>query len=389
MRSKSILVLAITVLLAGSALAGTYSGGTGEPNNPYRIATPNDLNEIGSHPEDFNDCFILVNDINMAGFTYTTALIAPDTNSSSDGFQGTAFTGIFDGNDCNISNLTIDTAGADNDFLGLFGQIRFQTGEVKNLGIEDVNITGGDYSGFLGGLCGNNLGTISNCYATGFVTGGNKLGGLCGDNFGIISNCYATGFVTGDDHLGGLCGNNLGTISNCYATGFVTGGDYPGLLGGLCGYNRDGTISGCYFLNPTDGGGPDNGLGTALTLTQMKQQNSFLGWDFENVWDILEGQTYPFLRTVLLDPVELLVDLAQNVVDLDLPQGIENSLVAKLDSALKVLEDVNENNDGAAINSLEAFINAVEAQKGKKISEADADALIANVLEIIDLLIAE
>ena len=71
------------------------------------------------------------------------------------------------------------------------------------------------------------------------------------------------------------------------------------------------------------------------------------------------------------------------------PKGIENSLVAKLDSALKVLEDVNENNDGAAINSLEAFINAVEAQKGKKISEADADALIANVLEIIDLLIAE
>ncbi|GAG04618.1 unnamed protein product, partial [marine sediment metagenome] len=133
----SVLLLAA---LAGSVSAGTYSGGDGQPENPYRIATPNDLNDIGSHPEDFNDCFILVNDINIAGLAYTTALIAPDI-SSSGGFQGTAFTGIFDGNDCNISNLTIDTAGAGNDYLGLFGYVG-ETGEVKNLGIEDVNITG-------------------------------------------------------------------------------------------------------------------------------------------------------------------------------------------------------------------------------------------------------
>lgn len=54
------------------------------------------------------------------------------------------------------------------------------------------------------------------------------------------------------------------------------------------------------------------------------------------------------------------------------------SLDAKLDAALNALNDVNENNDVAAINSMRAFINAVEAQRGKKISEEDADTLIAD-----------
>jgi len=88
----------------------------------------------------------------------------------------------------------------------------------------------------------------------------------------------------------------------------------------------------------------------------------------------------------LLDPVQLLVDLAQTVIDLNLQHGIENSLDGKLDAALNALEDVNQNNDVAAINTLEAFINAVEAQRGNKIPEAEADALIADVLQIIDLL---
>ena len=43
----------------------------------------------------------------------------------------------------------------------------------------------------------------------------------------------------------------------------------------------------------------------------------------------------------------------------------------------------------AAINSLEAFINAVEAQRGNKIPEADADTLIAAVQQIIDLLMSD
>ena len=88
----------------------------------------------------------------------------------------------------------------------------------------------------------------------------------------------------------------------------------------------------------------------------------------------------------MLDPVELLLNLMQDVMDVNLQHGIENALVAKLEAALQVLEDVNGNNDVAAVNSLDAFINLVEAQKGKKISDMDANALIAAAQEIINLL---
>ena len=76
----------------------------------------------------------------------------------------------------------------------------------------------------------------------------------------------------------------------------------------------------------------------------------------------------------------------QNVIGLNLQQGIENGLVAKLEAAMQSLGDINANNDVAAVNTLEAFINAVEAQSGNKIPEADADALIAAAQEIIDIL---
>jgi len=84
----------------------------------------------------------------------------------------------------------------------------------------------------------------------------------------------------------------------------------------------------------------------------------------------------------LQDPVQLLEILAHQVIDLDLQSGIENSLLAKLDAAQKA-------NDSVAINLLQSFINAVEAQRGNKITEDDAVALIAAAQHIIDLLMAE
>ena len=64
----------------------------------------------------------------------------------------------------------------------------------------------------------------------------------------------------------------------------------------------------------------------------------------------------------------------------------ESCLDSKLDAALDALVDANFNNDGAACNSLAAFINAVQAQRGKKITSAQADQLIASAREIQGLL---
>ncbi|MCK5559962.1 MAG: VCBS repeat-containing protein, partial [Thermoplasmata archaeon] len=69
------------------------------------------------------------------------------------------------------------------------------------------------------------------------------------------------------------------------------------------------------------------------------------------------------------DPVTLIENLINDIEDMDLPKGIENSLVSKLENALKSLE---KENYGAAINQMNAFINEVEAQSGKKIPEDEA-----------------
>ena len=252
---KSFLVISIVssaVLLPNVQAAGVYSGGNGDPNDPYLIESADDIIEMSNDPNNWDKHFLMTADVNMVDYTFTTAVIAPDANSSSEDFQGIPFTGFFNGNNHTVSNLTIDTAGAGTGSLGLFGKIEGSSAEVKNLGIEDYDITSGDgHPELLGGLCGYNNGSISNCYATGSVAGGlysENFGGLSGHNSGSINNCYAAGSVTGGDHsdyLGGLCGDNSGTITDCYATdSSVTGGD-SWSVGGLCGGNT-GTISNCY-----------------------------------------------------------------------------------------------------------------------------------------------
>lgn len=86
--------------------------------------------------------------------------------------------------------------------------------------------------------------------------------------------------------------------------------------------------------------------------------------------------------------VEKIAGLVAHVLALNLAQGITNSLDGKLDAALNALDDINANNDVAAINTLVAFINAVEAQRGNKIADADADALRTAAENIIALLTA-
>ena len=133
-----------------------YSGGTGEPNDPYQIATAEDLILLGETPEDYDKHFILTADIdldpNLPGRkVFDRAVIAPDVNDVNydwDGnviFDGTPFTGAFDGNGHTISNLTIISTG----YIGLFGRLSAYLfgnvgviSEVRDLGLVDVNITG-------------------------------------------------------------------------------------------------------------------------------------------------------------------------------------------------------------------------------------------------------
>jgi hypothetical protein len=87
-----------------------------------------------------------------------------------------------------------------------------------------------------------------------------------------------------------------------------------------------------------------------------------------------------------LCPLETIELLIQDIQELNIDYGIENSLDSKLSTALKALEDINAHNDVGAVNSLNSFVNAVSAQSGKKISEIDAELLILTAGEIITML---
>ena len=88
---------------------------------------------------------------------------------------------------------------------------------------------------------------------------------------------------------------------------------------------------------------------------------------------------YPLMYPWGLDDV--IEDIIEDIEDMNLPTGTENSLVSKLENAIKSIEKENYN---AAVNQLNAFINHVKAQRGKKIPEAQADELIAAAQWIID-----
>ena len=92
-----------------------------------------------------------------------------------------------------------------------------------------------------------------------------------------------------------------------------------------------------------------------------------------------------YCTITVMTPMELLLDLYYYIDELNLHKETANSLKAKLNTAIKLFEDSNENNDEAAVNVLQAFISSVEAQRGKKIPEPYADELIISAQEIIEL----
>ena len=115
-------VLLTTIFSLSLSAQAKYSGGRGVPDDPYQIATVEDLMLLGDSPEDYDKHFILTADIdldpNLPGRkVFDRAVIAPDTNDVEGRFQGMSFTGGFDGNGHTISHLTITGVG----YLGLFG----------------------------------------------------------------------------------------------------------------------------------------------------------------------------------------------------------------------------------------------------------------------------
>ena len=178
MKRTALITLLILQSLVSSS--GAYSGGSGTPEDPYQIATVNDLLQLGRTPDDYVKSLVLSADIDLAGVAFNRAVIAPDLTEFPeiiDGkpfaiFMGTAFSGRLDGQGHVISNLRINNPGGN--FIGLFGKIA--GAEVFDLVLDNVDLFGHCDVGAL--AAHNKSGTISSCHITGRVRGVAHVGGL-------------------------------------------------------------------------------------------------------------------------------------------------------------------------------------------------------------------
>lgn len=353
------IILGLLVAFAASPVsAGTYSGGTGESNNPFLISTPADMQEIASRGNwpDWDKHFLLTTDIDLSDYTGTSFNII--------GNSSRAFSGVFDGNDHCISNFTWSASGAEfYDSMGLFG-VTDPNAVIKNVHLKGakVALTASQTISAVGLLVGLNRGSITDCSVQGIIQASvyddtvTKLGGLvgycdggtiarCSSNCGIFASVFFYTSPSPSDgcrHLGGLVGyQSLGLIEDCFATGGIFGSAGVGKIfpprldkfGGLAGGAWNSTIRNCYaaavvtastsgdiyYLGGLIGEGYSTSVtssfwdvqvsgqsasqgGTGKSTAQMQTEATFedAGWDFDNTWAITQGKTYPQLRPYLV-----------------------------------------------------------------------------------------
>jgi len=256
-----------------------FAGGLGIAEDPYLISTPDQLNAIRDY---LSAHYKLINDIDLASWGNWEPI--------------NYFTGVFDGDGNTIKNMTVSSyvyfMRADDDVFstkkvvaGLFGCLGYRNrfSYIRNVGLVNsvVDVSNGPsailYAGSIVGYIYS--GRIDNCYTTTNVTITTGSLAYAGGIFGYgteqsrIANSYSTGTVKATSSYGAYAGGIAGGIGssihdNCYSLDNIHISDYTGF----------------------------NGI--RLTDTQMKQQASFVGFDFTNVWAISPAinNGYPYLR---------------------------------------------------------------------------------------------
>ena len=191
------------------------------------------------------------------------------------------------------------------------GNIGGLVGENQAGAIIDASYATGTVKGareMIGGLVGNNQGRVRRSYATGSASGGRNIGGLVGTNGGSIDDAYASGAVGRADNadsiltqenMGGLVGESTGSVSHVFSSGAVHGDGYAG-VGAVAGRVATGSTFAHGFYNAdTSLVQGDAGSSSGLSSAAMKQQGSFIDFNFSDVWRIYDGYTTPMLKDFL------------------------------------------------------------------------------------------
>ena len=199
-----------------------------------------------------------------------------------------SFSGTFNGDGHTISNLT--TSGAARQ--GMFREI-LSGGEVRNLGLLNVSISGASEAG--GGIAGVNEGLITNSFVIGGTISGagsfSNIGGIVGVSSETVTFCYADVILDGTGaFFGGIAGQSSGILSNSVVvTSTVINGASPGpnngRIAGSSGAANAPNVNFAHFVVDTAGGITEDSAqdGTLITAGNMPMVQSILDSVFAGV----------------------------------------------------------------------------------------------------------
>lgn len=218
------------------------------------------------------------------------------------------FSGVFDGNGHTLSNYTYKNDG-NQMAVGIFGAV---TGTVKNLNVENADISGDTSAMATGGVIEYLL--------SGKASGTNCTGGIVGGSFtGSLDNCSAKGTVTAEGNgpvgLGGIAG---GVAEITFDEGTVSGIDDKGNSifsheYEFCGYDE---TNGFYEYKSTDDNEDEFTYFGLLTDTPASafQIEFRYGSDLDELTNYTDGKyAYRMASGILKDCDE---DMIRNSIEL-------------------------------------------------------------------------
>lgn len=278
------------------------------PDGYTPIYTADDLKNIRNN---LSGKYVLMNHINLSDYSEWTVI----------GNYGSPFAGELDGNGYSIIGLKSKRS--------LLGWV--ENAMIKNLGIVNCNIFQSEetasFNSSAGAIADNAIDSyFEKCFASGSVQACVSVGWLdtksycsAGGLVGVAQNssfidCYNStnlNFIYDEitsAKIGGIAGDSLGSsFECCYSTGKIEikhNGKNPSeseniFKGGLVGFADESTaLVCCYYLNNISfaiGNLQTNPNGTKnLTNEEMKNQNSYIGFDFAEIWKVIPDN-YPKL----------------------------------------------------------------------------------------------
>lgn len=193
-------------------------------------------------------------------------------------------------------------------------------------GLFGYDNSGFSYTGYGSRYYVNVTSIVEDCYYEGNIfTTGNYVGGISGYATGEYRRCLANGTITGDNYVGGIIGYICGSVNTSgygyHSTNSIlysctnlcselqatkeninricNKGNYS-ILGNLGTNTENKTLSNCKIyigeeLQSVEDS-PENGYETIPSVMRHAVTYISIDWDFTDVWDIDEGNGYPFLR---------------------------------------------------------------------------------------------